>query len=128
MKVFVAGASGAVGRRMIPQLLAAGHAVVAMTRDRGKAESLERAGADTVVCDLFDRPGLTAVVRSAAPAAFIHQLTGLPAALDALGKSLTEWITTMWGASNRAAVSALGWKPRFPSWREGFAPSLSSQG
>lgn len=318
MKVFVAGASGAVGRRMIPRLLAAGHAVVAMTRDRAKAESLERAGADAVVCDVFDGPGLTAAVGSAAPAAIIHQLTDLPAAmnprrlktiyqrnnrvrregtanllaaaraagvsrlivqsmgtwyrpddpgvqrgpavegdalwtdapepigeavrtvaqmeaaalrdapvavvlrygafygtgtwygadgdiaqrvrkrqlpivgsgrgvtsfihiddaasaavaaLDAqtsgvfnivdnepafaaewmpayaralgappprhvpvllarlvLGKSLTDWITTMRGASNRAAVSALGWKPRFPSWREGFAPSLSSQG
>jgi NAD dependent epimerase/dehydratase family enzyme len=45
-----------------------------------------------------------------------------------LGESLTEWITTMRGASNRAAVSALGWKPRFPSWREGFVASLSPQG
>jgi nucleoside-diphosphate-sugar epimerase len=45
-----------------------------------------------------------------------------------LGKSLTEWITTMRGASNRAASSGLGWKPRIPSWREGFAASLSSQG
>ena len=45
-----------------------------------------------------------------------------------LGKSLTEWIATRRGAWNRAAVSALGWRPRFPSWREGFAPSLSSQG
>ena len=82
MKVFVAGASGAVGRRMVPRLLAAGHGVVAMTRDRAKAESLERAGADAVVCDVFDGPGLTAAVRSAAPSAIIHQLTDLPAAMN----------------------------------------------
>jgi len=67
---------------MIPRLLAAGHAVAAMTRDRAKAESLERAGADAVVCDVFDGPGLTAAVRSAAPAAIIHQLTDLPAAMN----------------------------------------------
>jgi nucleoside-diphosphate-sugar epimerase len=82
MKVFVAGASGAVGRRMIPRLLAAGDAVVAMTRGRAKAESRERAGADAVVCDVFDRPGLTAAVRSASPAAIIHQQTDLPAAMN----------------------------------------------
>ena len=99
MKVFVAGASGAVGRRMIPRLLAAGHAVVAMTRDRAKDESLPAAKRVPVL--------LARLV---------------------LGKSLTQWITTMRGASNPAAVSALGWKPRFPSWREGFAASLSAQG
>jgi nucleoside-diphosphate-sugar epimerase len=82
MKVFVAGASGAVGRRRIPLLLAAGHFVVAMTRDRAKAESLERAGAAAVVRDVFDGPGLTAAVRSAAPSAIIHQLTDLPAAMN----------------------------------------------
>ena len=82
MTVFVAGASGAVGRPMIPRLRAAGHAVVAMTRDRAKAESLERAGADAVVCDVFDAPGLTAAVRSAAPSAIIHQLTDLPPAMN----------------------------------------------
>jgi nucleoside-diphosphate-sugar epimerase len=82
MKVFVAGASGAVGRRMIPRLLAAGDAVVAMTRGRAKAESRERAGADAVVCDVFDRPSLTAAVRSASPAAIIHQQTDLPAAMN----------------------------------------------
>jgi nucleoside-diphosphate-sugar epimerase len=318
MKVFVAGASGAVGRRMIPRLLAAGHAVVGMTRDRAKAESIKRTGADAVVCDVFDRPRLTAAVSAVSPGAIVHQLTDLPAAmnprrlktiyernnrvrregtanliaagrtagvprivvqsmgtwyrpddpgvqrgpavegdalwidapepigaavrtvaemeaaalgevpvavilrygafygigtwygadgdvarrvrrrqlpivgsgrgvtsfihiddaasaavaaLDAqtsgvfnivdnepafaaawmpayaralgappprhvpvllarlvLGKSLTDWIRTMRGASNRAAVSALGWKPRLPSWREGFAASLGSQG
>jgi nucleoside-diphosphate-sugar epimerase len=82
MKVFVAGASGAIGRRLIPQLQAAGHSVVGVTRDPAKAESLRGTGVDAVVCDVFDRPALTAAVAAAAPGAIIQQLTDLPAALN----------------------------------------------
>jgi nucleoside-diphosphate-sugar epimerase len=82
MTVFVAGASGAVGRRRIRQLQAAGHSVVAVTRDPAKARSLERAGVDAVVCDVFDAPRLTEAVSAASPDAIIHQLTDLPTAMN----------------------------------------------
>ena len=82
MRIFVAGATGAVGRAMTPQLLSAGHDVTAITRDAAKAAALERQGVDAVVCDVFDNDTLIEAVRHAAPDAVIHQLTDLPAAMD----------------------------------------------
>jgi nucleoside-diphosphate-sugar epimerase len=82
VRVFVAGASGAVGRRLIPQLVAAGHAVVALTRVPARTAALLAAGADAVVGDVFDRDGLLAIVRAAVPDAIIHQLTDLPASMN----------------------------------------------
>ena len=54
MKVFVAGASGALGRRLTPALIEAGHEVTGMTRSEGSADRLRQSGADAVVCDVFD--------------------------------------------------------------------------
>lgn len=78
MKVFIAGASGAVGRQLVPQLLAAGHQVTGMTRSREGAEAIRSAGADAVVCDVFDRERLGRVMDEAAPEVVVHQLTALP--------------------------------------------------
>ena len=75
MRIFVAGATGAVGRAMTPQLLSAGHDVTAITRDASKAAALERQGVHAVVCDVFDTDALIEAVRHAAPEAVIHQLT-----------------------------------------------------
>jgi 2-alkyl-3-oxoalkanoate reductase len=55
MKVFVAGATGALGRRLVPLLVANGHTVVGTTRAPGKAEALRAAGATPVVLDALDR-------------------------------------------------------------------------
>jgi nucleoside-diphosphate-sugar epimerase len=77
MKVFVAGATGAVGKRLVPQLVAGGHQVVAMTRSPKHAESLRAAGAEPVVADALDRDAVIAAVRRAAPEVVIHQLTAL---------------------------------------------------
>ncbi|WP_217572289.1 NAD(P)-dependent oxidoreductase [Mesorhizobium sp. GbtcB19] len=81
-RIFLAGGSGAIGRRLIPQLLAAGHQVTASTRQAAKAEELRRLGADPVVVDVFDRAGLHDAVAAARPEIVIHQLTDLPAGLD----------------------------------------------
>jgi nucleoside-diphosphate-sugar epimerase len=86
MKVFVAGASGAIGRQLVPQLLAAGHEVTGMTRREQKAEAIRAAGATTVVCDVFDATGLESAVREAAPEVVIHELTSLPPRLDPKSK------------------------------------------
>jgi nucleoside-diphosphate-sugar epimerase len=80
MKVFVAGATGAMGRRLVPQLLAAGHEVAAMTRSEQKAGGLRALGAEAVVADALDRAAVVEAVRRCAPEAVIHQLTGLSGA------------------------------------------------
>jgi nucleoside-diphosphate-sugar epimerase len=86
MKVFVAGASGAIGRPLVRQLLAAGHEVTGMTRREENAEAIRAAGAKAVVCDVFDAAGLEGVVREAAPEVVVHELTSLPSRLDPKAK------------------------------------------
>jgi nucleoside-diphosphate-sugar epimerase len=78
MRVFVAGASGVIGRPLIAQLVAGGHQVTGMTRSRERAAAIERAGATAAVCDAFDAPGLLATVATADPDVVVHQLTALP--------------------------------------------------
>jgi 2-alkyl-3-oxoalkanoate reductase len=82
MKVFVAGASGAIGRPLVRQLLAAGHEVTGMTRREENAEAIRAAGANAVVCDVFDAAALESAIRAAAPEVVIHELTSLPPRLD----------------------------------------------
>jgi nucleoside-diphosphate-sugar epimerase len=77
MKVFVAGGSGAMGWRLVPQLVASGYDVVAMTRDQGKAARLRAIGAQPVIADAFDRDSVIRAVTMAAPEILVHQLTGL---------------------------------------------------
>ncbi|RUU11705.1 NAD(P)-dependent oxidoreductase [Mesorhizobium sp. USDA-HM6] len=81
-RIFLAGASGAIGRRLIPQLLGAGHQVTATTRQSVKVDELRALGADPVVVDVFDAGGLRAAIAAAKPEIVIHQLTDLPAGLD----------------------------------------------
>jgi nucleoside-diphosphate-sugar epimerase len=80
VKVFLAGAAGAIGRRLTPLLIKAGHQVTGTTRSKDKAAQLETAGAMPVVVDVFDAAALRAAVAKAAPDIIIHQLTDLPAA------------------------------------------------
>jgi 2-alkyl-3-oxoalkanoate reductase len=78
MRVFVAGASGALGRRLLPRLVEAGHRVTGMTRREERAEGIRAAGAEAVVCDVFDAVALNEAVAAAAPEAVVHALTALP--------------------------------------------------
>jgi len=78
MRIYFAGASGAVGGRLVPLLIEAGHTVGAMTRSAEKGALLESLGAQPIVCDVFDRPALTREVRAFAPDLLLHQLTDLP--------------------------------------------------
>jgi len=81
-RIFLAGASGAVGRRLIPQLLGTGHQVTGITRIAAKAEQLRASGVEPLVVDVFDANALSRAVASAKPDIVIHQLTDLPAGLD----------------------------------------------
>ena len=82
MRVFLAGGTGVIGRRLVPMLLAAGHHVTAMTRTPAKGDALRASGAEAVVADALDAEALRAAVADARPDAVIHQLTSLPQRID----------------------------------------------
>jgi len=82
VRIFLAGASGAIGRRLTPLLLAAGHTVTGTTRSLGKAEELKARGIEAVVVDVFDAAALRDAVLRARPDVVIHQLTDLPQTFD----------------------------------------------
>ena len=77
MRVFVTGATGALGQHLVPGLVAAGHEVTATTRTPGKAGGLRAAGAAPVVVDGLDRAAVLAAVRAAAPEVIVHEMTAL---------------------------------------------------
>jgi 2-alkyl-3-oxoalkanoate reductase len=77
MKVFVAGATGALGRQLVPQLVARGHEVVGMTRHDSKQDLVRSLGARPVVADALDRDAVAEAVASAEPEVIVHQLTAL---------------------------------------------------
>ncbi|WP_448683083.1 NAD-dependent epimerase/dehydratase family protein [Pseudomonas nicosulfuronedens] len=82
MKVFFAGASGAIGQRLLPMLLDRGYQVLAVSRSASRAAALEAAGARAVVLNVYDAQALSAAMREFQPRWVIHQLTDLPAGLD----------------------------------------------
>jgi nucleoside-diphosphate-sugar epimerase len=82
MRVFLAGGTGALGKFLLPQLVAGGHEVVALARSTAKIGEIENLGANPVVADPLDRPALTAAVEKAGPEVVIHQLTALAGVTD----------------------------------------------
>jgi nucleoside-diphosphate-sugar epimerase len=82
MRVFVAGATGVLGRSLLPMLVADGHEVTGMTRSPEKVQALRAAGAEPVVADALDAQALKAAVVDARPDAIIHLLTSLPDRID----------------------------------------------
>lgn len=78
MRVFLAGASGVIGRCLVPRLVRAGHVVGGMTRSRGKSELLSGLGAEPIVCDVYDREALVRAVGDFRPDVILNELTDLP--------------------------------------------------
>ena len=78
MRIFLAGASGVIGVRLVPLLVGDGHEVVGMTRSPEKPDRLRALGAEPVVCDVFDADALRDAVVGARPELVMHQLTDLP--------------------------------------------------
>src|SRR6266542_1946187 len=77
MKVFVAGATGVLGRNLVPQLVEGGHEVVGMTRSASKQDLVRSLGARPVVADALDPGAVAQAVASAEPEVIVHQLTAL---------------------------------------------------
>jgi nucleoside-diphosphate-sugar epimerase len=89
-KVFLAGATGAIGKRLVPQLLDAGCEVFGTTRSERKVAALKTAGVTPIVVDVFDAPALSQAMTAVRPEIVINQLTDLPANLEPSG--MTEGI------------------------------------
>lgn len=82
MRVFVAGATGAIGQQLVPRLVAAGHEVYGMTRSGSKQAMLRELGAEPVVADALDPDQVAEAVGRAQPDVIVHQLTSIPPRLD----------------------------------------------
>jgi nucleoside-diphosphate-sugar epimerase len=82
MRIFLAGATGAIGRELVPLLVAGGNDVTGATRSPAKVEALRAAGAAPVVVDALDRAAVRAAVADARPDLVIHELTALPQRID----------------------------------------------
>jgi 2-alkyl-3-oxoalkanoate reductase len=95
MKVFVAGATGAIGKQLLPMLVEGGHEVTGMTRTAAKAEAIRAMGAEPAVADALDPESVAQVVAQAEPDAVIHELTTIDT--SALGRSIDK----MFAQTNR---------------------------
>src|SRR5262249_17465136 len=82
MKVLVAGAAGAIGSRLVPMLVQAGHQVTGMTRLESKAGRIRAAGAIPAIVNALDRDAVMRAVERAAPEVIVHELTAIPGNLD----------------------------------------------
>lgn len=119
MRLFVAGATGVIGLRVVALLVAAGHTVAAMTRSAARVAELERLGAQPVVCDAYDAEGLRAAAAAFAPDLVMSQLTDLPddpartaggaAANDRMRSEGTRNVVAA-AAGRRLAVQSIAWE------------------
>lgn len=85
MRIFLAGASGVIGQRLIPRLVQEGHVVGGMTRSAGKTELLGNLGAEAILCDVFDREALIQAMVDFQPDVILNQLTDLPDDVTKIG-------------------------------------------
>jgi uncharacterized protein YbjT (DUF2867 family) len=121
VRVFLAGATGVIGVRLVPLLLRAGHVVAGMTRSQ--PELVRRLGAEPVVCDVYDRDRLMAVVERFRPDLVLHELTDLPdareqleAGLEANRRIRTEGTRNLLAAA--AGVKMVAQSTAFPAGAE----------
>jgi nucleoside-diphosphate-sugar epimerase len=112
MKIFVAGATGAIGRPLLDQLLARGHDVIALTRSPERAQSLVAEGIEPELADVFDADSVKAAITRAQPEVVIEQLTALPRTYSRESMSAAAPLNTRirleGGANVLAAAQAAG--------------------
>jgi nucleoside-diphosphate-sugar epimerase len=123
MRIFLAGASGVIGVRLIPLLVAAGHQVAGMTRSPGKTDMLRELGAEPVICDVYDFDALSEQVTRFGTELVMHQLTDLPDQFEQLGdyrgrnnrirtEGTNNLIAAMRAAgAERLIAQSIAWRP-----------------
>ena len=137
MRIFIAGATGVLGIRVVPLLVADGHDVWGMTRTPSKSDLLWKAGAEPVVCDVYDLPALRdEVVRSQADAV-LHLLTDLPDDASAIEgfteanarirREGTRNLLTPRGRPERPASSRRAWRGSSPAMPASPSPNWNER-
>jgi nucleoside-diphosphate-sugar epimerase len=106
VRVFVAGASGAIGRPLVRRLVAAGHEVTGISRSREGADAIARQGARGLVCDVFDREELGRALMESSADVVVHQLTALPHALDPRRKGVYDATNRLRTEGTRLLIEA----------------------
>jgi 2-alkyl-3-oxoalkanoate reductase len=143
MKIFLAGATGAIGKRLLPMLVSAGHTVTATTQHPDKMRSIHSAGAIPMLVNALDKEEVLAAVEKAHPEIIIHQLTAIPVNLNLRhfdeGFSLTNQLRTEGtdyllaaaravGTRRFIAQSYAGWYARTGDWIKSEDDPLISSG
>jgi len=143
MKIFLAGATGAIGKRLLPMLVSAGHNVTATTQHADKMMSIHSAGATPLRVDALNKEEVLAAVRKAQPEIIIHQLTAIPPTLDLrhfdqafeltnrLRTEGTDYLLAAAravGARRFIAQSYAGWYARTGGWIKTETDPLISSG
>ncbi|MFC9973670.1 NAD-dependent epimerase/dehydratase family protein [Spirillospora sp. NPDC127200] len=127
MKIFFAGATGVVGRQLIPSLVEAGHRVVGTTRRPERAAGLSALGADPVVVDALDAAALAVAVAAARPDAVVHQLTDLSAEDFAANSRLrVEGTRNLVDAAKAAGVETMVAQSIAWLYRPGDTPAVET--
>jgi 2-alkyl-3-oxoalkanoate reductase len=106
LRVFLAGATGVLGRALLPRLVAAGHEVTGMARSEQRAAAVREAGAEPLVCDVFDEQRLRAALATARPEVVIHELTALPQRINYRKRSHFEPTIRLRGEGTRILLAA----------------------
>ncbi len=131
MRVFVAGATGAIGAPLLRLLVADGHHVTGMTRTPGKADDVRAAGASAAVADALDASAVMQAVEQARPDAIVHQLTAIPPRIDPRKMTrdfaLTDRLRTE-GTHNLLAAAARAGVGRFVAQSIAFAYAPGAAG
>jgi len=124
MRIFLAGATGVIGVRLLPLMLAERHVVAAMTRTPSKIDGLRVTGVTPVLCDVFDQRSLVGAVKDFQPDLIVHQVTDLPDDLEELADFLprnnrvrSEGTRNLLTAAQ--AVNASGFVAQSIAWRTG---------
>jgi len=124
MRIFLAGATGLIGIRLLPLMLAEGHVIAAMTRTPGKVDGLRALGVTAVLCDVFDHNSLIAAVKDFQPELVVHQVTDLPDEIERLPEFLprnnrvrSEGTRNLLAAAQ--AANASGFLAQSIAWRTG---------
>jgi nucleoside-diphosphate-sugar epimerase len=106
MRVFVAGASGAIGRPVVARLVAAGYDVTGTTRSAERAKAIQAAGARAAICDALDPGALGAAVAEAEPEVVVHQLTALPERFEPRNAHIYDATNRVRGEGTRNLLEA----------------------
>ena len=124
MRIFLAGATGLIGIRLVRLMLSDGHVVAAMTRTSSKIDGLRTPGVTPVLCDVFDEKSLTAAVKDFRPDVVVHQVTDLPDQIEKLAEFLpgndrvrSEGTRNLLAAAH--AADASGFLAQSIAWRTG---------